>query len=144
MAKSKYVGDPVEPDTQEDADASAPAEGTEKGEAKPVKVTGPINIRGDAYNAGDTVMLTDEELEAVKASGSPIEGVDPLDEEALQSKHDEGVEAQKKRLEDDQKALDERDQKAKDKSKGKDEGYQAAETDEQPRDEHRSKRQPQF
>ena len=88
MAKSKYVGDPVEPDTQEDADASAPAEGTEKGEAKPVKVTGPINIRGDAYNACDTVMLTDEELEAVKASGSPIEGVDPLDEEALQSKHD--------------------------------------------------------
>ncbi len=89
----------------------------DEAEVKPVKVTGPINIKGTAYVAGDEVMLTDEELEAVKASGAPIEGVEPLDEEAIQAVHDEGVEAQKQRIEDDAKALEEKDEKAKAKEK---------------------------
>lgn len=87
-------------------------------EAKPVKVTGPINIKGTAYDAGDTVHLTDEELEAVKASGAPIEGVEAQDEEAVQAAHDEGVEAQKQRLEDEKKAQEEKDNKAKAEAKG--------------------------
>jgi hypothetical protein len=79
----------------------------QEAEAKPVKVTGPINIKGSAYNAGDTVMLTDEEREAVTASGAPIEGVEPKSEEDIQKAHEESVEAQKKRIEDDKKAQDE-------------------------------------
>lgn len=99
-------------------------------EAKPVKVTGPINIKGTAYNAGDTVMLTDEERESVTASGAPIEGVDALDEDEIQSKHEEGVEAQKQRIEEDQKAVDEQDEKNKAEAKG-----QSAKEDEKPRHE---------
>ena len=102
-------------------------------EAKPVKVTGPINIKGTAYNAGDTVMLTDEERESVTASGAPIEGVDALDEDEIQSKHDEGVEAQKQRIEEDQKAVDEQDEKNKAEAKG-----QSAKEDEKPRHESQS------
>ena len=103
-------------------------------EAKPVKVTGPINIKGTAYNAGDTVMLTDEERESVTASGAPIEGVDALDEDEIQSKHEEGVEAQKQRIEEDQKAVDEQDEKNKAEAKGR-ETRKSAEENEKPRHE---------
>lgn len=73
-------------------------------EVQPVTVTGPINIKGVGYNAGDEVMLTAEEVETLTAVGAPIEGVEPLDGEAIQAKHDEGVEALKARLEADAEA----------------------------------------
>ena len=91
------------------------AEQAEAPEVKPVKVTGPINIKGTAYNAGDEVMLTDEELASCKEAGVLFEGDEPLDEEAIQAKHDEGVEAQKERLEADAKAVE--DEKAEGKKK---------------------------
>jgi len=102
------------------------ATGTKEAEPKPVKVTGPINIKGQNYAAGDTVNLTDEELEAVKAAGAPVEGVEPPTDEEVQSKHEEGVEAQKEEAEKRAKAEEEgeedeekkeEDKKAKAKAK---------------------------
>ena len=80
------------------------AETTEAPEVQMVKVTGPINIKGQSYVAGDEVPLTAEEVETLTTAGCPIEGVEPLDAEAIQAKHDEGVEAQKARLEADAEA----------------------------------------
>ena len=91
------------------------AEQAEAPEVKPVKVTGPINIKGQAYNAGDEVMLTEEETATLTELGVPIEGVEPKDEEAIQAAHDEGVEAQKARIEADAKAVE--DEKAEGKKK---------------------------
>ena len=91
----------------------------EPAEAKPVKVTGPINIKGTAYAAGDTVMLTDEELASCKEAGVAFEGDEPKDEEAIQAAHDEGVEAQKARIEADAKAAEEANEKSEAKPKAK-------------------------
>ena len=95
------------------------AEQAEAPEVKPVKVTGPINIKGQAYNAGDEVMLTEEETATLTELGVPIEGVEPKDEEAIQAAHDEGVEAQKARIEADAKAAEEANEKSEAKPKAK-------------------------
>ena len=73
-------------------------------EVKAVKVTGPINIKGADYVAGGEVMLTEEETATLTELGAPIEGVEPKDAEAIQAAHDEGVEAQKARIEADAEA----------------------------------------
>lgn len=96
----------------------------DEAETKPVKVTGAVNIKGQDYKAGDEVHLTEEECSTLTELGAPIEGVEPMDDEAIQSKHEEGVEAQKQRLEDEQKARDEQD--AKNKAEAKGEEYQKA------------------
>ena len=96
----------------------------DEAETKPVKVTGAVNIKGQDYKAGDEVQLTEEECSTLTELGAPIEGVEPMDDEAIQSKHEEGVEAQKQRLEDEQKARDEQD--AKNKAEAKGEEYQKA------------------
>ena len=96
-----------------------PVQEQEPAEAKPVKVTGPINIKGTAYAAGDTVMLTDEELASCKEAGVAFEGDEPKDEEAIQAAHDEGVEAQKARIEADAKAAEEANEKSEAKPKAK-------------------------
>lgn len=70
-------------------------------------VTRPINIKGRAYAAGEKVNLTEEEHSQMVEAGMPLEGVEPLSPEDIQSKHEEGVEAQKKRLEEDMEEVDE-------------------------------------
>jgi hypothetical protein len=85
-------------------------------EVKPVKVMGTINIKGVNYEAGDEVMLTEEEVATLTELGAPIEGVEPMDEEAIQAAHDEGVEAQKARIEADAKAEEEAKAEAKAKA----------------------------
>jgi hypothetical protein len=92
---------------------------TEVPEVAPVKVTGPINIKGQNYVAGDEVMLTEEETAHLTELGAPIEGVEPLDEEAVQAKHDEGVEAQNTVVEERAKASAEQE--------ARDEAYEAGE-----------------
>ncbi len=104
--------------------SSKEANMSDEAEVKPVKVTGPINVKGQDYKAGDTVMLTEEECASMTELGAPIEGVEPKDEEAIQAAHDEGVEAQNQRLEEEQKARDEQD--AKNKAEAKGEEYQKA------------------
>lgn len=79
-------------------------------ETEQFEVTGPINIKGVAYSVGDKVMLTQEEYDQLVAAGVPIAGVEPLDEEAIQAKHDEGVEAQKQRIEEGPAPLDDEDE----------------------------------
>lgn len=88
-------------------------------EVTAVKVTGPINIKGVAYDAGDEVMLTEEEVASMTEAGCPIEGVEPLDEEAIQAKHDEGVEAQKAKIEELAKAEEEAKEEAAAKARPK-------------------------
>ena len=65
----------------------------EQPEVKPVKVTGPINIKGQNYDAGDEVMLTEEEAAGLTEAGVSIEGVEPKTPEEVQAAHDEGREA---------------------------------------------------
>lgn len=91
----------------------------DEAEVAPVKVTGPINIKGQDYVAGDEVYLTEEEVASMTAAGCPIEGVEPLDDEAVQAKHDEGVEAQKARLEADAEAAEQADEEAEARAKPK-------------------------
>jgi hypothetical protein len=59
-------------------------------EVKPVKVTGPINLKGQSYDEGDEVMLTEEEAAHLTEIGAPIEGVEPKTAEEMQAAHDEG------------------------------------------------------
>jgi hypothetical protein len=67
---------------------------TEPAEVKPVKVTAPINIKGQNYAAGEEVMLTEEEAAHLTEIGAPVEGVEPKTPEEHQAAHDEAREAQ--------------------------------------------------
>jgi negative regulator of genetic competence, sporulation and motility len=85
-------------------------------------VTGPIVIKGVAYDAGDTVVLTEEEHAALVEAGIPIEGVEPKDEDQIQADHEAGVEAQKARIEEiaeAEKKAEEEAKEAKAKAKAK-------------------------
>lgn len=88
-------------------------------EVAAVKVTGPINIKGIDYDAGDEVYLTEEEVTSMTAAGCPIEGVEPLDAEAIQAKHDEGVEAQTAKLEENAEAEKKEKEEAEAKARPK-------------------------
>jgi predicted alpha/beta-hydrolase family hydrolase len=80
-------------------------------ELKEVVVTGPIVIKGVSHDAGDTVMLTEEEYATLTAVGAPVEGVEPKTPEQVQADHEAGVEAQKARIEEDAKEKEEAEAK---------------------------------
>jgi hypothetical protein len=73
-------------------------------ETKAYKVTGPINIKGEVYDAGDVIHVTEEEYATLTAVGAPLEGVEAKTPEEVQAAHDEGVEAQKAKIEENAEA----------------------------------------
>lgn len=97
----------------------------DEAEVKPVKVTGPINIKGVAYDEGDEVLLTEEEAQALTEAGCPIEGVEPKTPEEVQAAHDEGVDAQKAEIE--ARAKAEAEQTARDEAYDDGEEFDEAE-----------------
>jgi len=68
-------------------------------EVKEFKLGQDVVVKGVAQATGDTVLLTDEEHEAMVAGGVRFEGDGEPSEEDVQAKHDEGVEAQKAEIE---------------------------------------------
>jgi len=58
-----------------------------------------VNVKGVPHKSGEKVSLTGEEHEALVAAGVKFEGDEAPTDEELQSKHDEGVEAQKAEIE---------------------------------------------
>ena len=94
--------------------ASKEAKMDEEAEVKPVKVTGPINIKGMHYEAGDVVFLTEEEAAHLTELKAPIEGVEAATEEEVQAAHEAGVEAQNAEVE--VRAKEEAEKEARDEA----------------------------
>lgn len=66
-----------------------------------------VNVGGQDCKKGGKLSLTAEQAEAMKAAGVRFEGDEEPSAEDIQAKHDEGVEAQKARIEADAKAEEE-------------------------------------
>jgi negative regulator of genetic competence, sporulation and motility len=98
-------------------------------EVKPFKLAGPINIKGQPYEAGDEVMLTEEEHEAVVAAGVLFEGDEPKTEEELQAAHEEGAKALKAEYE--SRAKEEAEKEARDEAHEKGEEFDEAKFNEE-------------
>jgi hypothetical protein len=67
-------------------------------EVRQEKVRVPVNIRGQAYDVGDYVSLTEDEYNTCLAAGVQFEGVEPKTPEEVQAAHDEGREALEAKL----------------------------------------------
>jgi hypothetical protein len=85
----QYVNPGPDPDQEDESRRS------EEKETKSYKTTGRINIKGREYNAGETVSLTEDEYKSLSELHAPLGGIDPVSEEEWQSRHEEGIEAQK-------------------------------------------------
>jgi hypothetical protein len=75
-----------------------PAEDSGQAEMRDYPVTGPLVARGQQYDVGQRIVLTEEEHASLVAAGANVEGVEPKSPEEAQAAHDEGREALQARL----------------------------------------------
>jgi hypothetical protein len=83
---------------QQQEDEMARRHEDEAPEVRQEKLREPVNIRGQAYAAGDYVSLTEEEYNVCLAAGVQFEGVEPKTPEEVQAAHDEGRAALEEKL----------------------------------------------
>jgi hypothetical protein len=74
-------------------------------EVRECKIMVPVIIKGQAYEAGDVVALTQEEYQTCVAAGVSFEGEKEKTPEEIQAAHDAGREALKARLEEEEKVV---------------------------------------
>lgn len=82
-------------------------DGPQEEERQPYVLAQDVSVQGRDCKKGGTLELTAEEAEAMKAAGVRFEGDEEPTPEDIQAKHDEGVEAQKARLEENEKKEEE-------------------------------------